>query len=608
MNVLAAVAGALVAVGLVLLAAELTRRAPAPGTPPSVLRARLPAGSGRRVLLAVVAGLGVLLITRWPVAGLSAAAAALFLPRLMSGSQQRRRTAALEALEQWARRLADMLTASRGLEDALEASARTAPAEIAGPVGALARRLSARASTETALRAFAAEIDDPAGDRIAAALIIATKRRGAGAHDVLRSLAEMLARDVAGRRDIEAERAQHRTTVRWIVVFVVIFTVIAVVNRHYSAPYGTVAGQVVLAMVAGLYAFGLTWLHRLGNIPAPGRFLDPPAEPDQAGWPGPAPARAGRRPGPGREAAMTLSGWVVAAGLLAGLGLWLLLRELLPSAPRLDAAVNRLDAPATAAPVTAAPADGGGRRAGLAARIGAALPWLPSPGPDLALLGQDRESFLASKITCGFAGLATVPVLSALLLAAGHRLPLAVPVLASLVLGGALFLAPDLVTKINAAEKRADFRHALTSYLDLVALERGAGSAPTEALEAAAALGGGWAFQRIAAALDAARRAGRAPWSGLADLAAETGVPELADLADIAGVAGQEGARIIDTLTARAASMRAAALSADRAVSGSRSTTMVIPIALLGRGLPAADRVPRRVPDARGGIASRRPA
>jgi Flp pilus assembly protein TadB len=244
------------------------------------------------VLLAVVAGLGVLLITRWPVAGLSAAAAALFLPRLMSGSQQKRRTAALEALEQWARRLADMLTASRGLEDALEASARTAPAEIAGPVGALARRLSARASTETALRAFAAEIDDPAGDRIAAALIIATKRRGAGAHDVLRSLAEMLARDVAGRRDIEAERAQHRTTVRWIVVFVVIFTVIAVVNRHYSAPYGTVAGQVVLAMVAGLYAFGLTWLHRLGNIPAPGRFLDPPAEPDQAGWPGPAPARA----------------------------------------------------------------------------------------------------------------------------------------------------------------------------------------------------------------------------------------------------------------------------------------------------------------------------
>jgi hypothetical protein len=76
-----------------------------------------------------------------------------------------------------------------------------------------------------------------------------------------------------------------------------------------------------------------------------------------------------------------------------------------------------------------------------------------------------------------------------------------------------------LVTKINAAEKRADFRHALTSYLDLVALERGAEVRADRALEAAAALGGGWAFQRIAAALDAARRAprvlvgpGRASW------------------------------------------------------------------------------------------------
>ena len=74
-----------------------------------------------------------------------------------------------------------------------------------------------------------------------------------------------------------------------------------------------------------------------------------------------------------------------------------------------------------------------------------------------------------------------------------------------------MFFAPDLVTRVNAAEKRTDFRHALTSYLDLVALERGAGAAPTEALEAAAEIGGGWAFERIAAALDAARQAGRRP-------------------------------------------------------------------------------------------------
>ncbi len=60
------------------------------------------------------------------------------------GSGQRQRTAMLEGLEQWIRRLADMVTASRGLEDALEASARSAPAAVAGPVQRLAARLAAR--------------------------------------------------------------------------------------------------------------------------------------------------------------------------------------------------------------------------------------------------------------------------------------------------------------------------------------------------------------------------------------------------------------------------------------------------------------------------------
>jgi hypothetical protein len=275
MILLAALAGAAVAAGILLLLRELLRRSPPPGVPARRQRAAgLSAAARRRILPAGLAGLAVLAITRWPVAGIGAAAAVLLVPRLNFVSGERRRTAVLEGLEQWTRRLADMLTASRGLEDALEVSARSAPAAIRAPVTALVGRLAARTGTEAALRAFAAEIDDPAGDRIAAALIIATGRRGGGARDVLNALAVMLAADVAARRDVEAERAQHRTTVKWICAFVAAFTIFAVVNRAYSAPYGTVAGQVVLALVLGLYAAGLAWLHRLGSIAAPGRFLD----------------------------------------------------------------------------------------------------------------------------------------------------------------------------------------------------------------------------------------------------------------------------------------------------------------------------------------------
>jgi Flp pilus assembly protein TadB len=273
--VLAALAGAVLAGGLVLLVAELTRRAPPPGVPPllPVSPRALAAGAGLRVLLAVAAGLVMLAITRWPVAALTCAAAVFFVPRLTAPRAARQRIATLEGLEQWTRRLADMLTASRALEDALEVSARTASPAIAGPVTALARRLAARVGTQEALRDFAAEIDDPAGDRIAAALIIATGRRGGSVHGVLRALADMLARDVAARRDIEADRAQHRTTLRWITAFIAGFSVFAIVNRSYSAPFGTLAGQGVLALVAALYAAGLAWLNRLDTIREPGRFL-----------------------------------------------------------------------------------------------------------------------------------------------------------------------------------------------------------------------------------------------------------------------------------------------------------------------------------------------
>ena len=271
--------------------------------------------------------------------------------------------------------------------------------------------------------------------------------------------------------------------------------------------------------------------------------------------------------------------WVIAAGILGGLGVFIVVRELVPAPSRLDAALARLDLGAALEPGPAPPPAGR-----LGRRIASELHWLPVPAADLALLGKDRASWIASKVGCGLLGLAVPPLLAGLASVAGVGLGWSAPAVISLLCGVGLFFAPDLVTRVNAAERRTDFKRALTSYLDLVALERGAGAGPTEALEAAAAIGDGWAFRRISAALDAARRAGAAPWTALARLARETGISELADVADIAEVAGQEGAKILDTLAARAASMRAEALAADRATAGSRSTTMVIPIALLGAG------------------------
>ncbi|WP_433501706.1 type II secretion system F family protein (plasmid) [Sphaerimonospora sp. CA-214678] len=266
----------------------------------------------------------------------------------------------------------------------------------------------------------------------------------------------------------------------------------------------------------------------------------------------------------------------VVSGALIGFGLFLLVGELRPAPPRLEEVVARLRHGYV-------PPDTSG---GVAERIGrvlaARLSGLPCPRRDLALLGRSVERFHATRTGCAVLGLTLPAVVSAALSATGGDPGIALPAGASLLGGLLLGLAPDLSVRAEAARRRADFRHAITGYLDLVALERSAGAGPADALEKAASVSDGWAFGRIAAVLEQARRNQRPPWEGLARLGEQVGVAELTDLADIAALAGQEGARVLETLMSKAASMRGQALAAAKAEANGRTTTMVIPIALLG--------------------------
>jgi Flp pilus assembly protein TadB len=271
----AALAGGLAAAGIACVTAFFAvPAAPAP-RPPARWRAALDRWriTPRLAVTAVGAGLVALAITGWPVAGIAAVPATVAIPRVLSRRPARARIAKLEALETWTRRLADVLAASRGLEDALTHSAATAPPPIAAPVAALAAGVRHRTGTERALRAFADAIDDPVGDLIATALMLAADRRGPGVHAVLTELAADVAKDVAAWREVEAERATYRTTLVWIVVFLLGYTAYLVLRKSYSAPFGTPLGQTVLAAVAACYAGGLYWLHRLSLTTGPRRFL-----------------------------------------------------------------------------------------------------------------------------------------------------------------------------------------------------------------------------------------------------------------------------------------------------------------------------------------------
>ncbi|MGW0809009.1 hypothetical protein [Nonomuraea sp. NPDC002799] len=253
----------------------------------------------------------------------------------------------------------------------------------------------------------------------------------------------------------------------------------------------------------------------------------------------------------------------VVSGALIALGLLMVAHELMPGPPRLDSALARLSGlPATA------------RGDWLRLR----LLRMPIPRDDLALLGISVERFTIQRVSFLLFGLLFPVPLSLLCALAGVPLPWAVPAGVAVVLAVLFALIPDISVRRQASERRQEFRAALATYLDMVALERAAGAGPPQALQAPVDICAGWVFGQIAQVLQQAKRAGEQPWRGLGELGERVGISQLTELADIAEDAGSEGTRVLSTLLAKAQSMRTAALADARAQANSRTSEMPIAI------------------------------
>ncbi|WP_141578767.1 type II secretion system F family protein [Actinomadura sp. WMMA1423] len=274
------------------------------------------------------------------------------------------------------------------------------------------------------------------------------------------------------------------------------------------------------------------------------------------------------------------------AGCLAAAGLILLVRELRPAPPRLDAALARVQAvpfPAAAGhDDSAALQEQVGRW--LAERVARPAGLLAVPRTDLAVLGRPVERFMLDKLALFVTGLAAPSLLTGLVTVVGGSLPWTFPVLVGLVLAAVLSMVPDWSVRSQARQRRRDFRYAFTSYLQLVVLERQAGAALNAALENPAKITDGWPFQRIHQALSRARHGQQQPWRALADLGAEIDVRDLTDLAHTAEIAGSEGAKMHDVLIAKIGSMRHEASAAARSEANARTTAMWVPTSLLMLG------------------------
>jgi hypothetical protein len=270
---------------------------------------------------------------------------------------------------------------------------------------------------------------------------------------------------------------------------------------------------------------------------------------------------------------------ILLTGGTVGAGLALLVRELLRPQPALGPALAR-SAPATLSlpePELAREEVWGRWLLGRLER----LPGVRIPATNLALLGQGPGQFMLKKTALAGLGLLCPVIATIPWIVAGVGVPFYVPAAVGLLVAGLLFITPDLAVRDQAKRAREEFAHALSAYLDLVALKRAADAGPAEALEKAAEVGRGWPFLYLQGALRRARLEKVPPYQALTELAEEYELPVLTDVADIMRGSATDGAAVYKALRARTAALNAELLADQASEANAASETMTAPGALL---------------------------
>ncbi|MEC3974318.1 type II secretion system F family protein [Amycolatopsis sp. H20-H5] len=226
----------------------------------------------RWLLAAGAAGIVVAIATGWLVGGVLAAMATWGLPRVLGSDKHHARAVArIEAVASWSEMLRDTLAAAAGLEQAIVATAERVPDAIRPEINELTFRLERGDRLAPSLRHLADQLADPTADLLISALVLASEKQARQLADLLGELATETREQVSMRLRVEAGRARTRTSVRMIVGVTVAFA--AGLNRGYLAPFDGVLGQLMLALVGGLFTISFLWLARMARYQTPDRFL-----------------------------------------------------------------------------------------------------------------------------------------------------------------------------------------------------------------------------------------------------------------------------------------------------------------------------------------------
>jgi len=274
-----------------------------------------------------------------------------------------------------------------------------------------------------------------------------------------------------------------------------------------------------------------------------------------------------------------VNGWVLLMGAGIGLGVARIVWLLAPRRVDMVGAAQRWESAHETATVHV---PGGLGRPTLQTRLGRMLAvrlgrhgiQMQQIRQDLAMVNRDLESFLVTTVLKSLAGLVLPSVLYAFLTSAGASPPPSSPLIFGLILAvGMVFLSIEQLHR-EANDRRDELRRTLSTYLDLVAMAMAGGRGHPEALPMAAQIGSGWTFELLEDTVVGARDAGTTPWAALGELGRRCDISELRDLAVAVSLVADNGARVRETLMARAESLRQSRITAAQEDAKKRSDSI----------------------------------
>lgn len=200
---------------------------------------------------------------------------------------------------------------------------------------------------------------------------------------------------------------------------------------------------------------------------------------------------------------------------------------------------------------------------------------------DLAICGRSPDSLAVAKTTAallgGMSALAASIFGSQLLLGLGPAVGVVLPTAGT----AAGYFLPDAQLIRDARRRRKSFKFAFSSFLDLVTVLLAGGSGIESAMLVASESGDGHAFEQIRESLRRSQAARTSVWDELACLGRRFQLDDVVEVAGSLELAGRHGARIRETLVARATTLRNRQLSEIEADAAAATERMGMPMVLL---------------------------